>query len=461
MKIPTLINSSSKINGELIFTTDVRIDGEVFGKVESDKSVIIGAEGFVKGFLRAKDLFIFGRFEGNIIVSGMTILHENASVFGNLYTKEFEVKEGAKITARIVMYDKLEAIDEAQIYLAEEMIKIEPNKRKIPVYPHAKISFDEKKVDVKVEQIAHPFSLTNQLLEEQKTFYSDVAFAKIIEGNKESENSMNSEQHPQDGMVEKDTFISFSQELVTEMVKTEFHDEIEIEDSTLLIQKIQQNQQTEPGELLKSALAASESIPADSIDDTEELTFIDDFEFIDDEDPNLVTLSDELIENQPDEFYEAALTAVGSSAPEQNNILEFDFKYSLVENNEELVLFHLPKPISIAECLGEPVKEDFLIEKKGKKKLFRAESPTISQAIRKNKGGYNISGFEELRNLLIPGKYHQMKSAEKKSDQENYNGNKINELNNGTISKESEKGELFLNNAIRQLPDDDYSSLFN
>ena len=106
MKIPTLINSSSKINVELIFTTDVRIDGEVFGKVESDKSVIIGAEGYVKGFLRASDLVVFGRFEGNIIVSGHTILHENASVFGNLYTKSFEVKDGAVLTARIVMYEE-------------------------------------------------------------------------------------------------------------------------------------------------------------------------------------------------------------------------------------------------------------------------------------------------------------------------------------------------------------------
>ena len=143
MKIPTLINSSSKINGELIFTTDVRIDGEVFGKVESDKSVIIGAEGYVKGFLRANDLVVFGRFEGNIIVSGLTILHESASVFGTLYTKALEVKDGATITARVVMYDKLEAIDEAQIYLAEEMIKAEPARRQVLTASHVKISFDD------------------------------------------------------------------------------------------------------------------------------------------------------------------------------------------------------------------------------------------------------------------------------------------------------------------------------
>lgn len=210
MKIPTLINSSSKINGELIFTTDVRIDGEVFGKVESDKSVIIGAEGFVKGFLRAKDLFIFGRFEGNIIVSGLTILHENASVFGNLYTKVFEVKDGAIITARVVMYDKLEAIDEAQIYLAEEMIKVEPNRKQIPTYAHTKISFDDAIDKVKDDQITFPPISTNQPSWGQIPGNSGDVLSKIKENHNGLEDLIGNKQNQENVFAEEDSSISFS-----------------------------------------------------------------------------------------------------------------------------------------------------------------------------------------------------------------------------------------------------------
>ena len=410
MKIPTLINSSSKINGELIFTTDVRIDGEVFGKVESDKSVIIGAEGFVKGFLRAKDLFIFGRFEGNIIVSGLTILHENASVFGNLYTKAFEVKDGAIITARVVMYDKLEAIDEAQIYLAEEMIKVEPNRKQTPTHAHAKISFDDAIDKVKDDQITFPPVSTNQPPWGQMPGNSGDVLSKIKENHNGLEDLIGNKQNQEDVFAEEDSSISFSPDPLAETEEQAFIDQDEIEDAGKF---------------------------------------------------TLLTSSDELIEHQQYELQETPLAEVGSpSEVEQNNILEFDFEDSYVDNGE-LVLFPLPKPISIAECLGEPVMEDSPKEKKGKKKLFKPDSNVISQTIRKNKGGYNISGFEELRNLLIPVKYQQLKLKDKKNDQEKSNTNKINDTNNSTISRESEKGELFLNNAIRQLPDDDYLSLFN
>ena len=74
-EIPTLINSSTKINGDLIFATDVRIDGEVFGNVESERSIFIGAEGYVKGILNAKDIIIFGYVFNNLfcVISGTVI----------------------------------------------------------------------------------------------------------------------------------------------------------------------------------------------------------------------------------------------------------------------------------------------------------------------------------------------------------------------------------------------------
>lgn len=105
MEIPTVINSSSKIVGEFLFHSDIRVDGQLLGKVETDRSAIIGSAGYVQGTVRAKDLIVFGKLEGEIFVSGLTLLHTGSSIKGNLHTKVFEVRDGAILTAHIHNYD--------------------------------------------------------------------------------------------------------------------------------------------------------------------------------------------------------------------------------------------------------------------------------------------------------------------------------------------------------------------
>ena len=415
MKIPTLINSSSKINGELIFTTEVRIDGEVFGKVESDKSVIIGAEGYVKGFLRAKDLFVFGRLEGNIVVSGHTVLHESASVFGNLYTKVFEVKEGAVITARVVTYDKLEALDEAQIYLAEEMIKIEPGRRQIPNYGHGQTSFKDSSDNVDLIQVP-VYNSDNLLINEPIPADSGDILAKMMEHN----------------TVLEDTKIMTPKEVIN------------VSEESII------------------SPVAAEVLP-----ELVEMVLLEEGNVAEDEDIfTLFSPWDEMGEDQTVELLNPIDTEVNPApAPGQNYLLEFDFD-SNGQDSDEPNSASLFKSLSIADCLGEPVKEDSLKLKKGKKKVYSSDVTLIPQTVRKNKV-YSLSGFEELRNLLIPSKYHDLKSAEnltsaeKKNIQEKHITKKANDTEPGNKSKGSEKSEFFLNDAIRQLPIDDYSSLFN
>jgi len=143
LKIPTLIDAYSKIKGDLVLNTDLRVDGKVIGKVETDKNIFIGKDGFVKGFLRANNLVSYGRIEGSIIVSGITILHPGSSIFGNLYTKLINVFEGAIVTAHVMSSENLEPIAEAQIRLAEEINSSDLNPITIPLYSNAKISTEE------------------------------------------------------------------------------------------------------------------------------------------------------------------------------------------------------------------------------------------------------------------------------------------------------------------------------
>ena len=219
-----------------------------------------------------------------------------------------------------------------------------------------------------------------------------------------------------------------------------------------------ENKQPETAELLSAGKTSVVSVTVDLSTDPEEFSIFD-FEESEDETFILLGSADETFEIEQD-VSEGVPDAFNLSAnPEQNHLLEFEFEDAINEG-VELVLFPLPNPVSIAGCLGEPIKEDSQRLRKGKKKAYSSDPTLTPQAARKSKG-YNLSGFEELRNLLIPVKFQDIKAAEKKNDQEKYNAMKSSESDSTKKSKEVESSDFFLNDAIRQLPSDDYSSLFN
>lgn len=364
MEIPTLINSSSKIKGELMFTSDVRIDGEVFGKVESDKFAIIGAEGYVKGFLRARDLVVFGRLEGNIIVSGTTILHAGSSIFGNLYTKGIEVNEGAIITARVITYDKLEAFDEAQIHLAEEMIRIQPVRRNSPHFSNDQISFDDEEGTI----------IGNHELTSLK---KEVSIGPMPTAS----------EHVPSGNIEE--------------LKVKEVEKINVSSPAVESKVEEQNQ--------NQSIWETESVRVQEIE---------------------VVRSKEMPAEDPPTYV------------------------------EESISFTSKQSISIASFLGEPVKvEETLSFRIGKKRPYKADANILPQALRKSKG-ISLIGFDELKNLLGQTKYPEMQPATKKNGQVKTNISKS--VDNESINRAngSENGKFSLNDAISQLPIEDYSSLF-
>ena len=124
MDIPIVINEGSKVNGVFALTNTARIEGQVFGKIESSRDIIIGKTGYMKGVLYATDLVVCGRLEGTAVVMGTTRLFPGSSIFGNLYTGVINVEEGAVVQANIIVRDELEANDRALIHQAEENIRL-------------------------------------------------------------------------------------------------------------------------------------------------------------------------------------------------------------------------------------------------------------------------------------------------------------------------------------------------
>lgn len=100
---PLIINSLSKITGDLVLSSDVRVDGSVEGNITTSKSVIIGEDGHLKGNIKCNSLVVYGRIEGIAEVEGNTHLHESAVYVGRLNTGLISITKGCAINARINM----------------------------------------------------------------------------------------------------------------------------------------------------------------------------------------------------------------------------------------------------------------------------------------------------------------------------------------------------------------------
>ncbi len=100
---PLIINSMSKITGDLVLSSDVRIDGSVEGNITTTRSVIIGENGHLKGNIKSNSLSIYGRMEGISEVAESTHLHGTAVYVGRLNTGLISISKGCAINAFINM----------------------------------------------------------------------------------------------------------------------------------------------------------------------------------------------------------------------------------------------------------------------------------------------------------------------------------------------------------------------
>lgn len=168
---PTLINSHSVITGNISLTTDVRVDGTVHGVLESEKNIFIGVDGYVKGVVRANNLVSFGRIEGSVIVTGISVLNPGSILLGKLYTKDINVMADATLSAKVVTYDILDPIDEAQISLDEEKTRSLANKLSVAQKTLNSFPADYKRNQVMKETI----HLDNMENEDQTMIHESVA----------------------------------------------------------------------------------------------------------------------------------------------------------------------------------------------------------------------------------------------------------------------------------------------
>ena len=98
-----VIVEGSKIIGDFIAESNVRIDGEIQGNVSSSAKIVIGQTGIISGNLMCASADIEGRIEGTLKVEGLLTLRSKAKVTGEITTAKIQIEEGAEFSGQCKM----------------------------------------------------------------------------------------------------------------------------------------------------------------------------------------------------------------------------------------------------------------------------------------------------------------------------------------------------------------------
>jgi len=83
------------INGNITAPNDIRIDGELIGKLDCKGRVIIGPQGKIEGEINCINAIIEGTFSGNINVKELLSIKETGIITGDIITDKLMVQTGA------------------------------------------------------------------------------------------------------------------------------------------------------------------------------------------------------------------------------------------------------------------------------------------------------------------------------------------------------------------------------
>ena len=98
-----LIGKGTIIVGDLKANGDIRIDGNLNGKLHGKGRVVIGPSGSVEGEIHCHNMEISGQVKGQIAVSDLLALKASAKVHGDIKTAKISIEPGAMYTGTCSM----------------------------------------------------------------------------------------------------------------------------------------------------------------------------------------------------------------------------------------------------------------------------------------------------------------------------------------------------------------------
>ena len=105
-RIDCLIGSGTRVEGNVIFTGGLRIDGHVRGSIVAEEgkpgTLVVSERAHIEGEIRAPHVVINGAVCGPVYSSEYVELQAKANVTGDVYYNTLEMQVGAVVQGRLV-----------------------------------------------------------------------------------------------------------------------------------------------------------------------------------------------------------------------------------------------------------------------------------------------------------------------------------------------------------------------
>ena len=105
-RIDTLIGQGTEINGDLIFTGGLHVDGRIIGNViaeEGSSSILILSEfGHIEGEVKVPNMVLNGKIIGDVYGSTRVELAPKSRINGSVYYNLIEMAIGAEVNGGLV-----------------------------------------------------------------------------------------------------------------------------------------------------------------------------------------------------------------------------------------------------------------------------------------------------------------------------------------------------------------------
>ena len=105
-KIETLIGTAMEIQGDLIFSGGLHVDGRIVGNViaeeHSQSMLVLSDRGQIEGEVRVPLVVVNGQVTGDVYASERVELSSQGQVNGNVYYNLLEMAMGAEVNGNLV-----------------------------------------------------------------------------------------------------------------------------------------------------------------------------------------------------------------------------------------------------------------------------------------------------------------------------------------------------------------------
>jgi cytoskeletal protein CcmA (bactofilin family) len=89
------IGETMRIKGDIFSKDDLRVEGEVEGKLESQNRLTVGPKGKAEANIKAAEVVIAGAVKGNVEASQRIVLRKGANLIGDVKTAGIVIEDGA------------------------------------------------------------------------------------------------------------------------------------------------------------------------------------------------------------------------------------------------------------------------------------------------------------------------------------------------------------------------------